>query len=253
MNIIAKISKGSKMDQIYLPKNRSGFFTGQYVVIQPIEVTKEISKPFFYGTKSLETIKVRIIEEIFALIEKKTMPENIIITGSFLESGYRFNDIDIIIVGKELVGLQKEIEQIIGVKAHIIFIDNPSLIEGLNTDPLYQLMLSRCVSLKRIIYKIEPKINYPLLDLHLLKSKALIDNFEMFDGNEKYYLIRNMVAIMLFIKHKKISQEQVNKEIKKLFNLEVIQIKNNLLNKDFLNKYKDIYNKTFNLIMKQNE
>lgn len=250
MEIIAKVSKGSKMDQIYLPKNRSGFLTGQYVIIQPIESVKKIIKPFFYGIKNLESIKVRIIEEIFSLIEKGAESENVIITGSFLEPGFNFNDIDIVIVGKEAKGLDRIIERIIGINPHIIFIDNQTLIKGLETDPLYQLMLSKCASIKRIIYKIKPKINYQLLDLHLLKSKTLIDNFKIFDGNEKYYLIRNMIAIMLFIKHKKVSQEQVNKEIKSLFNLDVMQIKKNLLGKDFLNKYKKIYNEIFNLIMK---
>jgi len=37
MAIVAKISRGSKMDQIYIPKNRAGFSTGQYVLISPLE------------------------------------------------------------------------------------------------------------------------------------------------------------------------------------------------------------------------
>src|SRR3989344_1872534 len=251
MEIIAKVSRGSKMDQIYLPKKRSGFLAGQYVLIQPIESPKEIKNPFFYGIESLEPIKTKLIEEIFSLIEKRADFENVIITGSFLEPGFSFNDIDVLIIGRKARGLDKVIEKLIGIKTHIIFISNQELIKGLETDPLYQLMLSKCASIKRIIYKITPKINYQLLDLHLLKSKTLIDNFEAFDGNEKYYLIRNMIAIKLFIEHKNVSQERVNKDIRSLFNLDATQIKKNLLNKNFLNKYRKIYEKISDLIMKR--
>lgn len=252
MELIAKISKGSKMDQIYLPKIRSGFHTGQYVLIQPIEPSnKEKITPYFYGIKKLEPIKLKIIEEIFSLISKKADYENIIITGSFLEKGFNFNDIDIIVIGKEIKNLNESIEKIAGIKTHLIFIDNKTLLKGLETDPLYQLMLSQCVSIKRIIYNIIPEINFQLLDLHLLKSKSLIDNFELFDGNEKYYLIRNMISILFFIKNKKVSQEQVNKEIEKLFNISIEKIKKNLLSKDFIIKYKKIYSETFNFIMKE--
>lgn len=249
VELIAKVSIGSKMDQIYLPKNRSGFLAGQYVLIQPIESPKEIKKPFFYGIEHLESIKTRLIEEMFALIGKRAEFENVIVTGSFLEQGFCFNDIDILIIGKEAKGLDKAIEQLIDIKTHIIFISNQELIKGLETDPLYQLMLSKCISTKRIIYNVPLKINYQLLDAHLLKSKTLIDNFDAFDGNEKYYLIRNMIAIKLFIEHKKISQEQISKEIKSLFNLDITKIKKNLLNKDFLNKYKKVYNETSKLIL----
>ena len=124
--------------------------------------------------------------------------------------------------------------------------------KGLATDPLYQIMLSKCISAKRIIYKFNKKINYPILDLHLLKSKSLIDNFDILDGNDKYYLTRNMVSILLFLKLNKITHDEVDNQIKKLFGVDVNKIRMNILKKEeFLKKYKQIYNKTFNLIMEE--
>jgi len=41
MVIISKISKGSKMDQIYLPKNRSNLNIGDYVIISPLNQEKK--------------------------------------------------------------------------------------------------------------------------------------------------------------------------------------------------------------------
>ena len=255
MELVSKISKGTKMDQIYLPKNRRGFGIGEYVIVKPLETRKVIEKPFFYNIKHIEPIKTDIVMEILNIINNITdRYENIIITGSFLDEGFNFNDIDIIIVTEEKLNekyIKKSIEDTIKIKTHIIILNNKVLIEGLSIDPLYQMMLSRCITKKRFIFKVKYKINYKILDLHLLKSKLLIDNFDYLNGNEKYYLTRNMIAIFLYIHHKKVNKEIVDKEIGKLFNIRDIQeIKQNILNKDkFLKVYKKIYNNIFNKIM----
>lgn len=254
--MIGRISKGSKMDQIYLPKNRARFCTGEYVLILPlkskIEETKQKPKLYFYNVKNLEPIKIRIIEDILNLTDKKINPENIVITGSFLEKGFGFNDIDILLIDEEKISLYKikeEIEGLTGIKTHIINLNSKTLSVGLSSDPLYSLMLSKCVSKNRLIFKIKRKINYKLLDLNLLKSKTLIDNFETLNGNKKYYLTLNMVSIFLFIQGKKLSKEIVNKEIEKIFNINIKELKENLIKQDFLKKYKEIFNKTFSLIL----
>jgi len=257
MELIGRISKGTKMDQIYIPKNRSGLASGEYVLIMPLTSkqgkTSKQFKPYLYNVKNLEPIKLRIIEDIFNLINKNLEPENIIITGSFLEPGFKFNDIDILILTEKKVStemLKGKISSIMGIKPHIILIDTKSLIFGLSSDPIYNLMLSKCLSLKRFIFNAQRKINYKLLDLNLLKSKTLIDGFEILKGDEKYYLTLNMVSILLFMRGRKLSKEIINKEIEKLFNIKIEDIKENQTKPDFLRKYKKIYNKTFKIIMK---
>ena len=243
------------MDQVYIPKNRIGFSIGSYVVLKPLETEKAIEKPYFYNIEYIEPIKVKIITEIIGIIDKIAENENMIITGSFLDKGFNFNDVDVILIteGKFNVSyIVKNIENKTGIKTHIILLSNKSLVRGLETDPLYQMMLSRCVAKKRFIYKVKHKIDCKILDLHLLKSKDLIDNFDILTGNEKYYLTRNMVAISLYIKSRKISNKTVDEEIKRVFNLKSIkEIKQNMLDKDiFLKKYNDTYKEIFNKIMR---
>ena len=86
----------------------------------------------------------------------------------------------------------------------------------------------------------------------MLKSKDLIDNFDYLKGNEKYHSIRNLIAIWLFIRNKKVSNESVDREIKKIFDLKEINgIKENILEKNkFLREYKSIYREVFNIIMR---
>jgi hypothetical protein len=258
--IIGKISKGSKMDQIYIPKNRIGFNAGEYVLILPLkgklneeENIKNRKRTFnFYGIKEIEPLKISLIASIIETINKRITPENIIITGSFLEKGFKFNDIDLLLINEEKINAQivkEEIEKIIGIRAHIIILTNKTLAYGLSTDPLYSLMLNRCVSLNKLIFNIKRNINYKILDLNLLKSKTLIDNFSILNGEEKYYLTLNMISILLFVQGKKLSKETVNAEIERQFNIKIDELKSNLIEKGFIEKYEKIFNKTFSLIL----
>lgn len=257
MEIVGKISKGSKMDQIYIPKNRSGFAIGNYVIIKPIESRQMgqeekqgLEKLYFYGVKELEPIKLEILQEVMGIIEKGVENyENIIVTGSFLEQGFNFNDIDVLIirngeVDEKLIG--KKIKEKIGMDGHVLSLKNEELIKGLETDPLYELMLSKCVAKKRFIYKNRKIIDYKLLDLHLLKSKVLIDNFDILSGKQKYDLVRNMVAIYLRLHKKKVNHESVNSEIKKSLGVDSREIKENIIDKKiFVKKYSAMYEKLF--------
>lgn len=256
MDIISKISKGTRMDQVYIPKNRHGFSIGSYVVITPVQTSpRETERPYFYNISVLEPVKVRIIQEIFERIDRcSNTYENIIITGSFLEKGFHFNDIDILLISEQEEDseeIKKAIEEQTGIKTQLILITNDQLLKGLATDPLYEMMLSSCVAKKRFIYKTEREIKYKLLDIQLLKSKALIENFNMLDGDEKWYLVRNLVCISLFLQNKKINRENVEKETKEQFGIESKNIKENMMEKKtFLLKYKKVYQKTFMFVMK---
>jgi len=253
MEIISKISKGTKMDQVYLPKNRHGFGIGSYVLITPLREPKETERPYFYNA-SIEPLKVHVIQRIFTVIDQySTSYENIIITGSFLEKGFSFNDIDILLISEhkeEVEALTTAIEALFGTKVQLLCLSNKELLKGLSTDPIYEMMLSSCVAKKRFIYKIERKLNYKHLDLQLLKSKSIFDNFELLDGHEKWYLIRNLVCLSLFIGNKKINNEEVNKKLANALGVDKGTIKKNMLDKKpFLQKYKDLYQKTFMQIL----
>lgn len=258
MEIISKVSRGSKMDQIYIPKNRAGFAIGNYVVIRPLDKERQekpIDKIYFYGIRELEPIKLEIVREVMRIIDASIGNyENVFVTGSFLGEGFNFKDIDILIVTEDKIKqepIRVDIERKIGIKGHILVLGNKELLRGLETDPLYRMMLSRCVAKKRFVYKMKQAIDYKLLDLHLLKSKRLIDNFDILSGEEKYDLVRNAVAIYLYLEKKRVSVEAVGKEIKKSFGVDIQEIKENFLDKKaFLKKYKLICDRMFARILK---
>src|SRR3989338_8998130 len=227
--LISKISKGSKMDQIYIPKERSpGFETGTFVLIRPALEKAKIN-PFYYNVDNIEPIKIILIQEILSHFEYF---DNAIITGSFLEIGFDF-------------------EENLGINVHIISVNFKTLLKGISTDPLFQMLTSKLVSKKRVIFKIKNEINYKLLDLQLLKSELLIINFHFLTGREKYKFVRNLFAIILFLDEKSISPELVDNEINKYFGKDSVKnIKENLVDKSFLARYEKLYENTFKRIMK---
>jgi len=263
MELIAKISRGTLMNQIYLPKNKTELEPGTFVVItklekplQEIEKIKakaETNNLFFYNSKEIEPIKIKIIKEITNIIDNEINNDNLIITGSFLENGFNFNDIDILLITSKKANekhLEKIIESKIGIKTHILLMSNEELKEGLSNDPLYRLMLSKCISKRRLIFNIKIKIIPKLLDIHLLKSEPLIHSFDALSGKDKYYLIRNLIAIKLFLENKKITKSNIDNEIISIFQLKNIDaIVNNMLDKThFMSTFKKLYKETQNKI-----
>jgi hypothetical protein len=252
MELIAKISKGSKMDQIYIPKNRLGCAIGQYVLIKPIQETE---KPkLFYHVERIEPIKNKIVEELFSFLQETIEnPDNIILTGSFLERGFVFQDVDIIILTNDTIDnkmLEKTTEERFGLKMHILSMKKEEFYKGVSTNPLFCSMLSNFVSLKRINMNIPQILIREILDLNILKTKDLILNFEILSGREKYYLLRNLVATKLFIEKKKITKKNMDLLIKNITGSEIEKIKDNLMDKKTVVNIKKEYNNLLNKILK---
>ena len=257
MEMIGKISTGSKMDQIYIPKNRAGFAIGNHVVIKPLEEERKkdnsAKKLYFYGVKKLEPVKIGIVEEIMGIVDRYTSDyDNIIITGSFLDNGFNFDDVDIIIMTEKEAEhtLKRDMENQIGMKSHIIFFNKLTLKKSLETDPLWKLMLSKCISKKRLLLSEKKNIDYKYLDAQLIKSKTLLENFDVLYGKEKYKIIRNIISIYLFVKNKKISETNVENAIKEKLGVDSNELKNNLLSKEDLKGYRNFYLKLEEEIIK---
>ena len=256
MELVAKISKGSVMDQIYIPKNRPGLSTGSYVLIKPLETKQQPITYHFHHVSALEPLKRQLMDQLIVIIDKFAPNyDNLVFTGSFLEPGFSFNDIDILLITDHKVPiapLKHQVFHDLHIRLDLLILDSKTLLHGLATDPLYHMMLSKCVAKKRFLYHAKREINYKLLDLHILQSKSLLLNFDALAGNQKYALTRNMLAIQLFLQSKKITKEQVDKSICTLFHLKTVQqLKDNLLDKKtFLITYKKIYSRLFKTILR---
>lgn len=253
--LVSKVSLGTVMDQIYIPKQRApGLEAGTLVVIEPA-LLKAAEKPKlnYYNVESFAPIKVAIVERIFEYFEHMAEVDNVLVAGSFLEPGFQFGDVDIVAISDKRMDsgrIEKALNAELGLNVQMIAIGFKTLLKGISTDPLFEMLVSRFVSKKRVIFKAKKEFKFKLLDLHLLNSKTLIDGFEFLTGREKYKLTRNIVSILLFLDDRKLSTDAVNSEIEKQFGENSTRlIKENMVGRAFLKKYKRLYDKLFNRIM----
>ncbi len=219
MEFIGKVSKGSRMNQVYIPKHR--LTPGEYVLISPA-----IEKPapsIFTHNAELPDAKKLIIERVFAIIRENSEPENIFINGSFLDKGYGFDDLDIIIIGlkKNSAEIRKRIVEFSDIRPHLIFMDYRELQKSMNHDPVFELSMSRYVSMKRYVTRKKREIHYKFLDLALLKGKEFTNNFEVLNNKEIYKYLRNIIAISLFLDGKALTYPKINKDIEQIFRIKI--------------------------------
>ena len=256
--LIKKISKGARFNQIYLQKNEGiGFEPGKSVVISPLEniIAKEPSI-FEYNVK-LESLKREIVKSVFKIADRYGYYDNIIITGSFLDEGFNFEDIDIIIINPKNIEkdkLKNSIEENTGIKPHLILIDSESFNKGIKRDPLFRLMIDRYVSAKRAIFRKDREINYKLLDIYLLKNKNLIEGYDLFSIKQRKKLLRDFISIKLFSENKEVTIKNIEKEINRLFGKDIIEslfyYGNNEEKHKFIAKLKKEFNKLEKYILK---
>ncbi|MCB9358353.1 hypothetical protein H6503_00320 [Candidatus Woesearchaeota archaeon] len=231
--MIAKVSKGTNMDQIYIPKNKIN--PGTYVQIEEIEPIEL----HYHNIDYIEPIKIEIIKKIFAITKHTTL-----ITGSFLNKGMKFNDIDVIIIS-EKINYEEELKEVLGEDLHLIVISKKELDKGIATDPLFCGMISKYISSKNIAFNVKREINPELLDMHLLTSKSLIDTYEYLTVKERYKQFRNFISIKMFLDGKNISEENAKRELNIMFDEKFIEylLDNTLEPNKLRKKYKQEYNK----------
>lgn len=243
------------MDQIYIPKERApGFEAGTAVLIEPVlERVKQKPQPYYCKVKHLEPIKVVIIEKIFEHFEGMAEVENVLVAGSFLEEGFVFEDVDTIVLTEKRLdktAVKAHFKAALGIDTHLICLPLKEMLKGIGSDPLFQMLLSSFVAKKRLIVPKSRAINYRLLDLHLLESKALIDSFDFLNGREKYKLIRNAVAIACFLDNRPLNASSVDNEIERYFGEgSTIKIKENAVEAGFMSKYALFHKKLLKRIL----
>jgi len=248
--LVSRVSKGTLMDQVYIPKERvPGFEVGTAVLIESV-IKEAKPKLFYYGVSHLEPVKVRIIEEVVNYLESF---DNVLICGSFLEPGFGFEDVDVVLITDNPVDeakLRQHFLETLGLRVQVIAMSFKTLLKGVSSDPLFEMLIGKFVAKRRVIFRVEREIKYKLLDLHLLKSELLIINFHSIAGREKYKLVRNLFAIALFLDGKKVSAESVDEEINAYFGKGTVEsVRENIVDKSFLTKYKRFYGAVFKKIM----
>ncbi len=252
-----KISKGSRFNQIYIPKEvEEDFEVGDLVEVKLLKKKTKI-----YYSKNLPKLsdfKENIVKKIFSTLEQFNEIKQIFVIGSFLTQKINYNDIDIILITNK-----KELEEVaydkltdkINLKFHIISIseDNFSLLQ--ETCPLTNNMIYYYLSNKNFNPPNKRKIDKNHIKFLIMLPEDLLEiktNSHVF-----YDSIRRLITIRKFLKNEDLDPIKINKELElTLGTFTFSALKDNeIIDTKIIEKLRDIIKNELNNINKliQNE
>lgn len=249
---IHRISRGSRFNQIYIPREMEKVFgVGDLVSIELVEKNVQI---FCSKNLMLSKFKEKLAEEIFSFLCNFKAIERIFLVGSFISQKIDYRDIDLLIVVKdknEIIEneIYSKLIDKFNLKFHLILIPEDRLARLAEICPLTRSMLYSHVSNKKFIMP-ERKIDKNhikfllMMPEDLLKIKANSRTF--------YDSIRRLITIERFLDNKDIAPEKIDKELKNtLGNLYEYIKDNDEIDKSIINKLRVIIKKRLKNIYKK--
>ncbi len=246
MRFTHTVSKGSRYNQIYVPKSmQKEFELGDIVEVILIEKKNKL----FYSPhiKRLSNFKDRLIREIFSFLSKFKEIEQVFVFGSFLTTQIEYHDIDLLIfLKKESEELDKKIlDSLIGefnLKFHILSATREGFLKVLEYSPIERSMMYYFVSNKE--FKVPSK-----REIHEDNIRSLLmmpeDIFKVrFDEGRVFYdSLRKLITIESFLRGKDIAPETIDKEIISLLNEKKLKIlkENEYVNNELFRELKGIF------------
>ncbi len=221
MEFVHKISKGSRYNQIYVPKEIEGFEAGDTV---KVTLLKKKTKIYTSENFKLGEIKKNIIKKILKLLDK--YKKQVFIVGSFLFKKADYRDIDVIVIGDiNEEKIYKLLTEKIELKFHVISIKEKSFEKLTKTCPLTRSMLSYFASNKKFNLSKKAEFDKKHLNFLLMLPQDLLKiNVE---SRAFYDSLRRLIAVERFLDKKSLDSLKIEKELKKLLGDLFVNVKNN--------------------------
>ena len=211
---IHKVSRGSRYNQIYIPKEMIEFFHVGDIV--RVELLKKKTELFCSNVKGLSKFKERLIKEIFSFLSKFKEINQIFLVGSFLTEKIDYRDIDLIIIKKNGNDNLEEkayngLVDKFNLKFHVISIPENKLLELAQICPLIRSMLYHSISNKKFNLP-NKKIDMRHIEFLLMMPEDLL---EIRASSRVFYdNIRRLEAIENFLNDKELSPEEIIRELR---------------------------------------
>ena len=246
---IHKISKGSRFNQIYIPKEMNSVFE----IGDVVEIKLLSKRENFYYSKNLKKLtnyKENLVKEIFSSLADFSDIKQVFIVGSFLTSKIDYNDLDILLITEK--NIERKIYNLLiekfNIKFHIITIPAHRFEYLVYSCPLTKSMLSYFVSNKEFTLPAENKLDAKHINFLLMVPEDLL---EVNPESRAYYdSIRRLITIEMFLNNKAINILEINNQLIKIVGETLLSlIKNNeTIEKEKINFLREIIKKKISLI-----
>jgi len=214
MKFVHKVSKGSRFNQIYVPKEMESVFDiGDIVEVRLLE--KSLKLCYSKNLLKLTEFKEKLISEIFSFLSKFKEIEQIFVVGSFLTQKIEYNDIDIVVITDN-----KKIEETVynklvdrfNLKFHVISISKKNLSSLEQICPLTRSMFYYNISNKEFNLSLDKKIDKKHIEFLLMMPEDILEinvNSRVFYDN-----MRRLITIEGFLEGKDEDPIKVDDELK---------------------------------------
>lgn len=230
-NFQHKVSKGSRFNQIYIPKEMQEIFeVGDLVEVKLLGKKEKLHySDNLKNFHKISDFKENIIKQVFFLLEKFKEIKQVFIVGSFLIEKTEYNDIDIILVSDK-----KEIEkkvytylsEKIQMNFHVIVIPEKK-IEGLiKICPLTRSMFYYFISNKEFSLNEQVEIEKKHISFLLMMPEDLL-KIKLSNGKIYFDSLRRLITIRRFLEKQKLDSILINQKIKKILGKNYSFLKDN--------------------------
>ena len=246
-----QISKGTRFNQIYIPKDMNEIFqVGDLVEITLLK--KHIQLHYSKNLKKISKFKENLIKDIFFFLSKYKEINQIFIFGSFLTEEIDYNDIDILLLSNKEIEeeIHKKLIKNIKLKFHIISTKKEKLNETLKICPLTRSMFYYFISNKPFTVRRDIRIEKNHIRYLLMLPEDLL-KVEL-ESKTYYDSLRRLISIEYFLKGKEIAPNKIDIILKDLINKQKLEfLKNNeILDSDIIGEVKKIIKIKLNIIYK---
>jgi hypothetical protein len=205
MEFIHRISKGSRYNQIYIPREMKDFEVGDIVKVVLLE---KKAKLFSSGNFDLGEIKQEIVNKIF-----KQLRERAFIVGSFLFKKADYRDIDILLISGNEEKVYNLLTEKLELKFHVLAMKEDAFNRLIKICPLTRSMLSYFISNKELEL---PEQEYDKNHIQFLLMMPE-DLLKIDAGSRAFYdSLRRLIAIERFLEEKKLDSQEIEQELEKL-------------------------------------
>jgi len=242
-----RVSKGSRFNQIYIPKEMEKTFeVGDMVKVELVKKKTEV----FTENIKLSEFKERLIREVFSFLSRFNIKQ-IFFIGSFLSQKIDYLDIDILIIADE--NLEKQVYEKLSdkfnLKFHLITIPENRFKTLAEICPLTRSMLYSYASNKKFILPSQ-RIDKNHIKFLLMMPEDLL---KIKSGSRTFYdSIRRLITIEMFLDKKDLNSEKINSELKSLLGIFFEYSKeNNEINEEIIKKFRKIITLKINSIKRK--
>ena len=209
-----QVSRGSRFNQIYIPKS----VEKEIGVGDEVEVTlvKKHTNLYFSKGLHISPFKKTLIADIFAFLSRFKEISQVFVVGSFLVEKVEYRDIDIVaIVAKP----KKEVEELLykqlinrfNMKFHVLAIPKERFTSLLKSCPLTRAMFAQYISNQEFAVPLNTVVDKKHLQFLLMMPE---DVLSVTVGSRVFFdNIRRLVTIQRFLEGKNLTIEEINKKV----------------------------------------